>query len=595
MNPSRLKYRTPIVACLVTCFTACFVGGCKQDKPDPTVSGTASLGTSAVNGSDSSDAPETVPLFQFQDVTESAGVEHTITSGYESELFGMIEFVGGGVSVFDFDLDGLVDIMFAGGGYFPDPSSMAGRRGKLFRGSGPFEFSDVTNNSAVNLESWYNHAITCDDINADGFDDMVVTGFGSLQLLINNGDGTFSDATSSLELNDILWSTTAATGDLNNDGLLDIYVAHYGNWSLENNPVCTLSLPGSPRGACSPTQFPGIDDKLFIQNLEGKFVESSSAYALVPGGRGLGVVCCDIDQDGDCDIYIANDEDRNFLYLNEGGGKLTESAIQWGCATDGNGGNQGSMGVAVGDFQSDQRPDLFVTNFAKELPALYSSRGRMGYRFGTIHAGIGLLGPSQVSWGTAFADLDLDGDEEILVVSGHVDRKNPDHLQRPSLLENQLEGFIDRSPDMDGYFAGHWAARGLALFDGDGDGRLDLVVSHLDEPSHILQNVTETDGRYLQVRLIGTRSNRNAVGATVVLHDGDNKQLRLAVGGGSYLSTSQRLLNFTSAKSTTTNPVTLEVRWPSGKRDTITVDGWNKQIYIVEGFAEGESATTFEM
>ncbi len=519
-----------------------------------------------------------------------------IKSGYEAELYTMLEFVGAGVSVIDFNLDGLQDLVFGGGGGFGEGPSIHGAACKFYRAESKFRFADVSSKALLDGSKFYNHGVFVEDIDADGFEDLLITGFGGVQLYLNQGDGTFALADESLTPNDPHWSTAACFGDVNADGLVDLYLAHYGNWSLENNPYCFGKVNGVPvRKTCAPESFLGIDDSLFVLDANGSFDDVSKEMGLVPQGRGLGIVSADFDMDGDVDFYVANDESENFLYLNQNGKNLLERGIQNGCAVDGNGQVQGSMGIAIGDLQGDMIADLFVTNFSNEISAFYSGRSRGSFRFQSPQVGIKLLGPSQVSWGTVLQDFDRDGDDDLMIVSGHVDRTNDYYKQRPTLMENQAARFIDRTDVAGSYFVESWASRALAIFDHDVDGNMDCVVTHLDETSHVLRNATKSDGRYLYVRLIGTKSNRNALGAVVKSKDSKgNEQFKHRYGGGSYLATAEKVLTFTSPSNSDADRTDLTITWPSGIVSTIEGLSWNQSISIVEPNVEGQNATWFQ-
>ena len=560
------------------------ITGCRENKIAPTE---RSTDIEIVN-------PESVTNVNiaFEDLSQQSGVNHTTRSGFEANNYGMVEFVGGGVAVFDYDLDGLCDIVLSGGGGFVTDQQMFGINGQLYRASTAFQFTDCTLATGLEISRFYNHAVLSDDFNADGFDDLAVSGFGGVQLLMNNGDGTFSRAVQDLDQGQ--WSVGLGAADFNNDGLSDLYVAHYLDWSLENNPVCPSSFLKGGRAACNPTVFVGISDQLFIQDSSGEFISKKDQYKLLEFGRGLGVICGDINSDGLCDVYVANDIQKNFYYINSNGTTFQEAGIHTGSATDDKGVGQGSMGIAIGDYQNDSQPDLFVTNFALELSALYSGRGRFGFRFVTSQVGIPMLGPKQISWGTSFTDFDLDGDEDLMVSSGHVDRESVEHLQMASLLENVGGSFRDVANKAGSYFEKPWPGRGLATFDADLDGRMDVVLSHLDEPSHVLRNTTSTDGKYIEIRLIGRQCNRNAVGATVTLRYGDQTQMRLVTSGGSYLSQSERLLCFGCSKAAATLPLELEIRWPAEESEKIQIDRWDQSLAVVQGNSD-HPTTTFSI
>jgi hypothetical protein len=514
----------------------------------------------------------------------------------------MPEIAGGGVGAIDIDLDGRVDFAFAGGGHYPDAQSITGYPGAFYRGVGNFEFQDITSKTGFDLSSYYNHCVMVDDIDADGFDDVLVTGFGGVQLFMNQGDGTFFRDNRAMGLVDNAWSTAAASADIDSDGLLDIYIAHYGDWSLTNNPPCfSDALPGRPRVTCSPTVFPGIDHLIFKMNDKSVLEDSSRSSHLSKGGRGFGVLCADFDADGDVDIYVTNDEDANYYYVNDGHGVFSESAIQMGCATDPNGESQGSMGLAIGDYQNDAHADILVTNFKNELSALYSARGSRGFRFSTQQAGINKSDPTEIGWGTAFVDLDLNSFEDVIMINGHVDWQDPNFKQMPRIYANENGKFFDINSTAGDYFKSRWPGRGLAIFDENNDGLLDCVVSHLDSPCHVLKNITERQGSYLSVRLIGTQSNRNAIGAIAEIFDGTDSsdqgktvQLRHMYGGGSFFSTSQRILHFSTPHRDAAGPIKLAIQWPGGRRETLEIDGWNQSIVIVESTQAGIASSWFE-
>lgn len=582
-------------ACLVAAALLFSSPGC---NPKPKTDQSANKGTqsSVEKSPTTTDTKSNQSTIRFDDVTPSSGIKHTIASGYESHVFGMPEIAGGGVGVIDIDLDGRMDLAFAGGGHYPSSQSITGYPGAMYRATGDFQFQDISSKSGFNLSSNYNHSVLVDDVDADGFDDILVSGFGSVQLFMNQGDGTYARSDQALNLVDDSWSTATASGDFDSDGLLDLYVAHYGNWSFENNPPCISdTLPGNVRVTCSPTIFPGIDHRIFKMTESSLFEDASAASKLSKSGRGFGVLCADFDSDGDIDIYVANDEDANYYYINDGHGVFTESAMQTGCATDPNGESQGSMGIAIGDYQNDAHADILVTNFKNELNALYSARGSRGFRFATQQAGITKSDAAAIGWGTAFVDLDLNSFEDIIITNGHVDWQDPKFKQLPNIYANQDGKYHEVNSTAGDYFQNRWPGRGLAMFDANGDGLLDCVITHLDDPSHILKNASQPQGSYLTVRLVGTQSNRNAVGAIVELVDSAGKPLqqRHVYGGGSFFSTSQRILHFSTATADAKGPLKLVVQWPGGTRQPVEIDQWNQSIVIVEGTEKDKPLSWF--
>ncbi len=370
------------------------------------------------------------------EVTEQSGVDFTFTSGHESGHHSILEWLGGGVAMLDYDQDGNTDLFFAGGGYF-EKEAILGRPPALFRNFGHWRFEDVTSTALGDATGFYSHGCEVGDYDNDGFADVLVTGFGGLQLFFNQGDGTFTEIARDTGLVDDSWSTSAAWGDLNGDGTLDLYIAHYLNWSFQNHPLCH-DKRGKFQDACGPKHFDALPDTVYYSNGDGTFLDVTSTAGFVHDGMGLGVVIADVDRDFDLDTYVANDTTENFLYLNNGDGQFEETALINGAAGDDSGAPNGSMGVDVGDFNGDGQFDLWVANYVEEPFALYRNMGGSLFQHVSRSTGINVLGGLYVGFGTGFADLDRDGDEDLVVANGHVfehPATAPIH-QLPLLLRN---------------------------------------------------------------------------------------------------------------------------------------------------------------
>jgi len=513
----------------------------------------------------------------FTDITAASRVDFTYHNGSETDSMSIVESLGGGVGIIDFDGDGRLDLFFPGGGGIPIEQPLTARPHGLFRQFEDLRFAEVATSADVHHARHYSHGCTVGDFDSDGFADLLVTGYGGLQLLQNQGDGTFSDVTRQAELTDTAWSSSVAWGDVNKDGNLDLYVAHYVDWSWNNHPACRGH--GGRRDICPPRSFRGLDDILYISAGDGTFRDETAAAGLVPEGKGLGVTLADLDRDGDIDIYVANDTVNNFLYRNDGHGRFEEVGVISGLAMDDRGAANGSMGIAVLDYNEDLLADVWVTNYERESFALYRNEGGANFSHVSDTMGIYALGSSNVGFGTVAGDVDRDGDEDIVIANGHVIRypENGDARQLPLLLIHDGRRFRPAEFSPDQYFGQPHHGRGLALGDIDNDGDLDCVFANSNEPAAVLRNDVAAPGRWLGIRLIGRRSHRDAVGATVVLETDQGSHFRTVAGGGSYLSHNDPRLFFGLP---TARPKRLQIDWPSGTRHVVEIADAKADGYI---------------
>ncbi|MFM7925563.1 MAG: FG-GAP repeat domain-containing protein, partial [Planctomycetaceae bacterium] len=375
--------------------------------------------------------------WRFAERTPETGVSFTYRNGEEAGHFSILESLGGGVAVLDLDADGHDDLCAAGGGQFDGKSILPLPTG-LYRGRSNWKFQDVANLANVTDSAFYSHGIARTDYDLDGFSDFLVTGYGGLQLYRNCGDGTFQLQSAACGLDDRQWSSSAAWGDLNGDGCPDLYAAHYTNWSWENDPFCKGG-PDNGREICPPRSYTGLTDVLYFSNGDGTFRNATTENPLTPEGKGLGVLIGDFDLDFDNDIYVTNDTVSNFLYENDGTGKLDDISLTSGSSLSSLGVPDGSMGIDACDFNSDGQPDIWVVNYERETNAMYQNSGSMVFRHVSQRIGLNAVGGAWVGWGTTCQDFDLDGDEDIFVSNGHVIRypTNAPLNQLPLLLENQ--------------------------------------------------------------------------------------------------------------------------------------------------------------
>lgn len=558
----------------------------------------------------------------FRDVSAASGVDFTYRNGEEAGYYAILESVGGGVALIDYDGDGLLDLFLPGGGTFTPPESelrkdpkqharIVGHPCKLYKNLGNFRFRDVTAESGLAGIAWYTHGAAVADYNRDGWPDLLVTGYGRIALFKNVSDGKggrrFTEVTDEVGLaGPHIWATSAGWGDLDGDGFPDLYVCQYVDWSLDNNPPCEGYTSSIPRDVCPPRQFDARPHALFHNRHGRTFAEvgkeaglrtlrKESDYARLTHlseaakarlrdgdrehdfGKGLGVVVADLNGDGRPEIYVTNDTTNKFLYLNRskpGSILLEEVGQEAGVATDDVGLANGSMGVDVGDYDGSGRPSLLVTNYENELHGLYrnvSAKDVPLFTYSTRTAGIDKLGRHYVGFGTGFLDLKNNGRLDIVIANGHVIRypARAPVRQRPVLLQNQgpkaVQGAVQLAnitSQGGAYFQSDHQGRGVAIGDLDNDGRPDLVISHINAPVVLLRNESNSGHHWLGVELAG-KDHADVVGARVMLEVGGRTLTRFAKGGASYLSSADRRHLFGLATADRVGRLT--VVWPSGQ------------------------------
>jgi hypothetical protein len=525
----------------------------------------------------------------FRDITREAGITFQHHAAPEKKY--IVESMSGGVALFDFDNDGLLDIYFVDSLTVDTANNPKAARSALYRNLGSLKFQDVTDKAGIAHPGWAMGVCT-GDVDADGWDDLYVTALGPNRLYRNNRDGTFADVTDRTGVAAGGWSAGCGFADYDRDGDLDLFVSRYVKIDLNNLPQFGKDKTCEYRGIavqCGPRGLPGESDFLFRNEGNGRFTEvAGEAGVSDPRAYfGLGIAWFDYNDDGWLDLYVANDSTPNFLYVNQKDGTFKDVAFPMGVAVSEDGAEQGSMGVAVGDYDRSGRLSLFVTNFSEEYNNLFHNNGDhftdVSFRSKTAPSSLPLVG-----WGTAFLDYDNDGLLDIIAVNGHVypqlDKArlgaSAGYRQRKLLYRNRGDRTFDEVAAKYGTaLTEERVSRGLAIGDLDNDGRLDVVINDLDGSPQLLHNELAGAGNWLIARIKGAGKNTNAIGALVTAHAGAVKHVRLVQSGTSYISQDDMRVHF--GLGTATEVDSIEVRWPDGtvtKRDTVKAN----QIVTIE-------------
>lgn len=514
---------------------------------------------------------------KFVDITRTSGINFKYQSSHTSKKY-LLETMGPGVAVFDYDNDGRLDIFVVNGAPLADPT----RKGVIPQKSAPKfwnrlyhqtkdgGFEEVTEKAGLQ-GAGYGMGVAVGDYDNDGFEDLFVTAYGGNNLYHNNGDGTFTNVTEKAGVGGSGWSTSAIWVDLDNDGLLDLVVLRYLQWDFDD-VWCGEHKEGY-RAYCHPDQFKPIAPLVYHNDGNGHFTEVAEKMGLAKPGKGLGIAIADYDRDGSVDLFVANDSTLDFLYHNRGDGTFEEVGLLSQVAVDGDGRTYAGMGVDFADYNNDGSPDIVVTNLANQRYALYKNDGDGLFSYVTVTSGLGKLSIPHSGWGVRFFDFDNDGWKDLLIAQGHdldtVELTTPNlRYREPMILaRNTGTGFVDVSADSGAVFQQPWVARGLAIGDIDNDGRVDAVVTTNDGALHVLRNETITSNHWLALKLIGHNSNRDAIGATVLAKTSAGLQVETVSTGGSYLSSSDKRVHFGLGADTRVKSI--EIRWPSGIAQTL--------------------------
>ena len=484
--------------------------------------------------------------------------------------------MGGGVAMLDYDNDGRMDLFFTNGAALKDPmakTDVPDKRdakywNRLYRQKDNGTFQDVTEASGLKGDG-FSMGVAIADFDNDGDTDLYVTGYGANHLYRNNGDGTFTDVTKKAGVLGGGWSTSAGWVDYDRDGRLDLFVARYLDWDFDSGSIYCGEIRAGYRAYCHPDNFKGVTNILYRQRTDGTFEDLSARAGIVgAGGKALGVAFGDFDNDGLIDIFVANDSVRQSLYHNKGNGTFEDIAIASGAGYDENGRTYAGMGIDVADYDNDGYMDVFITTLSNETYPLYHNDGDLTFTYATNAAGVGQITLLYSGWGTRFIDADNDGLRDLFVAQSHVldtiEKTNPylQYKQAPLLMLNTGKGFANVSATAGSIFNYALIGRGAAFGDLNNDGQIDAVIGALDGPPVVMKN-NGTKNHWLGLALSGEKSNRNGIGARVVVTGGDSKkQIFDANNSGSYLSSNDSRIVVGLGAATTVKKV--EVSWPSG-------------------------------
>jgi enediyne biosynthesis protein E4 len=531
-----------------------------------------------------------LPPARFVDVTAKAGINFLHQAPHTSRKY-LIETMGSGVALFDCDNDGLLDIFLVNGAPYADPTP----KGFIPRKTGPEywnrlyhqkpdgTFDDITEKAGLQGVG-YGMGVSVGDYDNDGNEDLYVTGYGGNRLYHNNGHCNFSDVTEQAGVGGSGWSSSAAWVDLDNDGLLDLVVDRYVQWDWDDM-WCGEHREGY-RGYCHPDVFQAIPMLVYHNDGNGHFTEVSHKLGLDKPAKALGIAIGDYDQDGRIDLFVANDSMPEFLFHQKEDGTFEEVGLESEVAVNAGGQTYAGMGVDFADYNNDGWPDLVITDLANQRYALYQNAGDGTFSYASSSSGLGSMSMLHSGWSLRFIDYDNDGWKDLLIAQGHdldtIEKSFPMlHYKEPMMLaRNTGRKFVDVSGISSEIFHEAWVGRGMAIGDLNNDGRIDAVVSTNGGPAHVLLNLTETASHWLTLRLIGHKSNRDAIGAQVKIVTALGSQWGTVTTSSGFLSASDPRLHFGLGAELVVQRI--EIRWPSGIQQVLLNVKGDRQLTIDE-------------
>jgi enediyne biosynthesis protein E4 len=512
----------------------------------------------------------------FTDITQAVKVDFKDENSATSNKY-LVETMGGGVALFDYDNDGRLDIFFVNGAKVDDPMpehkapDKSDRKfwNRLYHQNSDGTFTDVTEKAGLTgmPQNHYGMGVAIGDFDNDGFEDIYVTNYDGNTLYHNNGNGTFTDVTKAAGVAGGGWSASAGFFDYDNDGKLDLFVTRYVNWSFSTNRYCGEKSPGF-RAYCHPDNYEGVTNILYHNNGDGTFTDVSAKAGIAnPNGKGLGVSFADYDGDGFTDIFVANDSVQSFLYHNNGNGTFSEVGLLTGVGYNEDGKTFAGMGVDFSDYDNDGRPDIIVTDLSNERYKLFRNNGDGTFREVTNASGLGGATLPFSGWSVHLFDYDNDGWKDLFVAQGHVmdtiEHTSPNlkYMEPPLMLRNEGGHFVRVVPG--NAFQSDWAGRGAAFGDLDNDGDVDIVISNLRQRASVLRNDGGNRKNWIGIQTVGTKSNRDGIGSRVKVVSASGLTqfftVNTAIG---YLSASDKRINVGLGSDSFAKLI--EITWPSG-------------------------------